>query len=116
VLIWRTCWGTHCELGEPIRNLEGTHWETGQNENKNPSHPPNLKGIKARHLQPSHWLKGKQFLLAPQIKVAWKVQCPSGLGHWTVHYPHQIILEEKNLPSNLPRTPKFGDLVTSPIN
>jgi hypothetical protein len=26
---------------------------------KNPSHPPNLKGIKARYLEPSHWLKGK---------------------------------------------------------
>jgi hypothetical protein len=23
---------------------------------KNPSPPPNLKGIKARHLGPSHWL------------------------------------------------------------
>jgi hypothetical protein len=47
-------------------------------EKKNPSHPPNLKKIKARHLRASHWLKGKQILLAPQIKLAWKVQCPSG--------------------------------------
>jgi len=36
-----------------------THWETGKNGKKNPSRPPNLKGIKARHLGPSHWLKGK---------------------------------------------------------
>jgi len=26
---------------------------------KNPSRPPNLKGIKARHVGPSHWRKGK---------------------------------------------------------
>jgi hypothetical protein len=65
-------------------------------EKKNPSRPPNLKGIKTRHLGPSHWLKGKQILLLPQIKLAWKVQCPD--GHWTVHYPHQIQLEKKTSP------------------
>jgi len=38
--------------------------------------------------------------LPPPIKLAWKVQCLS--GHWTGHSPHQIQLEKKNLPSNLP--------------
>jgi hypothetical protein len=66
---------------------------------KNPSHPPNLKGIKARHLGDSHCLKGKQILLPPKIKLAWKVQCPV----WTVHYLHQIQLEIKtsHQPPNL---------------
>jgi len=32
----------------------GTHWEAGKNEKKNLSFPPNLKGIKARHLGPSY--------------------------------------------------------------
>jgi len=52
---------------------------------KNPSRPPNLKGVKVRHLGLSHWLKGKQILppAPPPIKLAWKVYCPS--GHWTVH-------------------------------
>jgi hypothetical protein len=26
-VLWRTCWGTHCELGEHTENLMGTHWE-----------------------------------------------------------------------------------------
>jgi len=26
-VLWRTCWGTHWELGEPIENVMGTHWE-----------------------------------------------------------------------------------------
>jgi len=58
-------WGTYWE---PIRNLEGTPWEhigkQGKME-KNPSRPPNLKRIKARHLGPSHWPK---------------FYCPSGFG------------------------------------
>jgi hypothetical protein len=33
-----------------------THWEARKNEKKKNSRPPNLKGIKARHLGPSHWL------------------------------------------------------------
>jgi hypothetical protein len=42
------------------KNTMGTNWQTGQNETKKyPSRPPNLKGIKPRHLGPSHWLKGK---------------------------------------------------------
>jgi len=62
----RTCWGTHCELGEHIGNPLGTQREHCENTlgnmekwKKNPSRPPNLKGMKARHLGPSHWLKGK---------------------------------------------------------
>jgi len=46
--------GTHYELR---RNTVRTHWEKWLK--KNPSRPPNLKGIKARHLGPSHSLKGK---------------------------------------------------------
>jgi hypothetical protein len=70
-VLWRTCWGTHWELGEDIGSLMGTHWEPegniikthwelGRNV-KNPSPlPQNLKGKKTRHLEcmlgPSHWL------------------------------------------------------------
>jgi hypothetical protein len=95
VLKWRTYW-------EPIRNLEETPWEHigkhGKMKKKNPSHPPppNLKGIKARHLGLSHWLKGKQILPLPPIKLAWKVHCRS--GHFTVHSQHQIQLERKTSP------------------
>jgi hypothetical protein len=39
--------------------LKNAYCETRKNGKKNPSRPPNLKGIKARHLGPSHWLKGK---------------------------------------------------------
>jgi hypothetical protein len=75
----------------------GTHWETGQNEKK--SFPPSkLKRNKSKALGPSHWLKGKQILLPPKIKLAWKVQCPS--GHWTVHYPHQIQLKKTSPPTS----------------
>jgi hypothetical protein len=39
----------------------------GNNENlkRNLSRTPNLEGIKARYLGPSHWLKGKQILPPP---------------------------------------------------
>jgi hypothetical protein len=93
VFIWRTCWGTYWE---PIRNLEGTHWETSENEEKILPTPPNLKGIKARHLGPSHWLKGKQILpLAPPspVKLAWKVHCP--LSKWTLDSPLKYSLKQK---------------------
>jgi len=30
-LLWRTCWGTHWELGERIENLMGTLWELKRN-------------------------------------------------------------------------------------
>jgi hypothetical protein len=30
-MLWRTCWGTHWELGEHIENLMGTHWELKRN-------------------------------------------------------------------------------------
>jgi hypothetical protein len=59
VLQWRTCWGTYWEL---IRNLKGTPWEHIGKQGKMKKTlfaPQNLKGIKARHLGPSHWLKGK---------------------------------------------------------
>jgi hypothetical protein len=61
VLIWRTSWGT---FSVPIRNLKRTLWEhirkQGKLKKKNlRSPPPHLKGIKARHLRPSYWLKGK---------------------------------------------------------
>jgi hypothetical protein len=26
-VLWRTCWGTHSELEENIKNIMGTHWE-----------------------------------------------------------------------------------------
>jgi len=92
----RLLYGKH--VGEPIRNLEGTHWETGQNEKNNPSRPPHLNGIKARHIGPSHCLKGKQILLSPpQIKLAWKV-----------HYPHQIQLEKKTSPPTSHQPPNLG--------
>ncbi len=45
--------GTHYELKG---NTQGTHWETGK---KTLFAPQNLKGREARHLGPSHWLKGK---------------------------------------------------------
>jgi hypothetical protein len=41
-VLWRTCWGTHWELGEHIENLMGTHWE--------------LKG----HIVETHWKLGKK--------------------------------------------------------
>jgi hypothetical protein len=40
-----------------------------------------------------------------QIKLAWKVHCPLSKWTWTVHTPHQIQLEKKSLPSNLPPPP-----------
>jgi len=40
-----------------------------------------------------------------QIKLAWKVHCRLSKWTWTVHSPHQIQLEKKNLPSNLPPPP-----------
>jgi hypothetical protein len=40
-VLWRTCWGTHWELGEHIGDLMGTHWE--------------LKGNIVR----THWEPGK---------------------------------------------------------
>jgi hypothetical protein len=50
-------------VGEPIRNLKGTPWEhigkQGKMKKKTLFAPQNLKGIEARHLGPSHWLKGK---------------------------------------------------------
>jgi hypothetical protein len=48
----------------------GTHWEKWKNEKKKilPT-PQNLKGIKARHLGPSHWLKGK--LVGPFWDLEW---------------------------------------------
>jgi hypothetical protein len=30
-LLWRTCWGTHWELGKHIENLMGTLWELKRN-------------------------------------------------------------------------------------
>ncbi len=109
----RCLYGEH--VGEPIRNLEGTHWETGQNEKKKSFPPSKLERNKSK----AHWAfplperKTNPPLPPPPNKTCMESPCPS--GHWTVHYPHQIQLE-KNLASNLPPTPKFGDLLTSPIN
>ncbi len=71
-VLWRTCWGTHWELGEHIEKQMRTHWElkgnsgntlgTREKWKKNPSPPPKLKREKkkARHVEcmhgPSHWL------------------------------------------------------------
>jgi len=70
-VLWRTCWGTHWELGEHIENLMGTHWELeghivethwelGKNEKKILPCPIGEKKEKARHLEctfgPSCWL------------------------------------------------------------
>jgi hypothetical protein len=59
-VLWRTCWGTHWELGEHIGNLigthwefegniVGTHWEPWKNEKKSFA-PSNLKGKKGVHV------------------------------------------------------------------
>jgi len=43
-VVWRTCWGKHCETGEHIGNLKGTYEHIG----KLPP-PQNIKGKKTRH-------------------------------------------------------------------
>jgi len=50
-VLWRTCWGTHWELGghvgthwELIGNIVGTQWEPRKNGGKKKSFPdPKLK-------------------------------------------------------------------------
>jgi hypothetical protein len=55
-VLWRTCWGTHWELGEHIENLMRTHWELEGNIVGTHWEP----GKKGKHLEcmlgPSHWL------------------------------------------------------------
>jgi len=48
-----------------------------------------------------------------QIKLAWKGHCPLSKWTWTVHSPHQIQLEKKNLPSSLPPPPPGQKAVVS---
>jgi len=83
----------------------GTHCRTRQNETKkSPSCLPNLKGIKARHLGRSHWRKGKQILLAPQIKLAWKVHVQVDTGQSTIHTKYSL---KKKPPLQPPTTPQI---------
>jgi hypothetical protein len=55
-VLWRTCWGTHWELGEHIENLTKTHCELEGNIVRTHWEP----GKKGKHLEcmlgPSHWL------------------------------------------------------------
>ncbi len=113
VLIWRTCWGTHCELGEhiePIRNLEGTPWEhigkRGKME-KNKSFPPSkLKRNKSKAPWAFPLPERKTNPPPPPNKTCMESPCPS--GHWTVHYPHQIELEKKP-PLKPPTNPQIWE-------
>jgi hypothetical protein len=46
------------KMGLPTSNFSTLNPEL-ERKKTNSSLPPNLKGIKARHLRPSYWLKGK---------------------------------------------------------
>jgi len=62
-VLWRTCWGTHWELGEPNGNLMGTHWELkgnivrthwepGKYEKKSSARPSQKKLLKGKSKAP----------------------------------------------------------------
>jgi hypothetical protein len=68
VVLWRTCWGIHWELEEPIENLMGAYWKfegniVGTRENWKKSliqHPPQLKRKKCK----APWVRAWAFPLA----------------------------------------------------
>jgi hypothetical protein len=71
-VLWRTCLGTHWELGERIKNLMGTHWELegnivwthwepGKNEKK--SFPPPPFKLKRKNSK-APWVHAWAFPLA----------------------------------------------------
>ncbi len=79
-VVWRTCWGKHCEIGKHIGNPLGTSREHSVNTlgsreiwKKIPHTPPppNIKGKKASHLEcmlgPCRWLH--------------EISLPKRLGH-----------------------------------
>jgi len=93
----------------------GTHWQIGPNEKKKKSFPPSkLK----RNKNKAPWafpLAEKKTNPAPPSN---KTCIESPVSKWTLDSPLSTpnTAWKKNLPSNLSPTPKFGDLVTSPIN
>jgi hypothetical protein len=77
-----------------LGNILGTHYELkkhrgntlGNRENwkkKSSLFPPNLKGIKVRHIGPSYWPPPAP--RPPQIEFAWWVQCR--VFKWTLYSP-----------------------------
>jgi hypothetical protein len=81
-------WGSYWE---PIKNLEGTLWEhigkQGKMEKKSfPS--PKLKRNKSKAPWALPLVERK--INPPQIKLAWKVHCPSGHGLSTLHTKYSL--------------------------
>jgi hypothetical protein len=92
---------------EPIRNLEGTLWEhigkQGKMEKKSFT-PPKLKRNKSK----APWafpLAERKINPHPPRPNKTCMESPLSKWTWTVHSPHQIQLEKKNLPSSLPPPP-----------